>query len=95
MGTLILKSTCAAGAYFNAAPFVIDELNVVGSRCGPIEKALELLAITDNDSKLKPLNCEKYITKFFQLDEAIECASDKVTMKVQIICNQDIEASKN
>lgn len=48
MGTLVLKSTCAAGVeQFNAAPFVIDELRVVGSRCGPIDRALELLAITD------------------------------------------------
>jgi threonine dehydrogenase-like Zn-dependent dehydrogenase len=30
MGTLVLKSTCAAGEQFNAAPFVIDELKVVG-----------------------------------------------------------------
>lgn len=35
MGTLVLKSTCAAGRAFNAAPFVIDKLKVIGSRCGP------------------------------------------------------------
>jgi threonine dehydrogenase-like Zn-dependent dehydrogenase len=28
MGTLVLKSTCASGDTFNAAPFVIDELHV-------------------------------------------------------------------
>jgi threonine dehydrogenase-like Zn-dependent dehydrogenase len=50
MGTLVLKSTCAAGLeQFNAAPFVIDELRVVGSRCGPIDRALELLAIIDDE----------------------------------------------
>lgn len=54
MGTLVLKSTCAdkAGVEpFNAAPFVIDELRVVGSRCGPIDRALELLAIVDDNTK--------------------------------------------
>jgi threonine dehydrogenase-like Zn-dependent dehydrogenase len=30
MGTLVLKSTCASGETFHAAPFVIDELKVVG-----------------------------------------------------------------
>jgi threonine dehydrogenase-like Zn-dependent dehydrogenase len=31
MGTLVLKSTCASGEIFQAAPFVIiDELKVVG-----------------------------------------------------------------
>jgi threonine dehydrogenase-like Zn-dependent dehydrogenase len=50
MGTLVLKSTCADGEAFNAAPFVINELRVVGSRCGPFPKALELLAIATNDN---------------------------------------------
>jgi len=94
MGTLVLKSTCAAGEQFNAAPFVIDELRVVGSRCGPIYKALELLNLkeegVDSSSSLKPLNVEKYITRVFPLSEApeaIKCAAERSTMKVQIICD--------
>lgn len=99
MGTLVLKSTCAAGEQFNAAPFVIDELVVVGSRCGPIDRALELLALkkdndgaaaTDDDTPA-PLGLEKYITKTFplsQAQEAIQFASEKSTMKVLIICNE-------
>ena len=55
MGTLVLKSTCADGEAFNAAPFVINELRVVGSRCGPFPEALRLLAITDD----KDLNKKK------------------------------------
>jgi hypothetical protein len=43
MGTLVLKSTCAAGFHFNTAPFVINELKVVGSRCGPFADALAIL----------------------------------------------------
>jgi len=100
MGTLCLKSTCAAGEQFNAAPFVIDELRVVGSRCGPIDEALKLLALTDTPdddghdgtTKIKPLHVSKYITKTFplsQADEAIKCAEEKSTMKVQIICNEE------
>ena len=42
--TVVLKSTCAAGAGFNAAPVVINEQRVVGSRCGPFDTALRLLA---------------------------------------------------
>ena len=89
MGTLVLKSTCAAGDQFNAAPFVIDELKVIGSRCGPIDRALELLALDDSSSgPLKPLGVSKYITKTFPLSEAadaIKCAAERSTMKVQII----------
>jgi len=96
MGTLVLKSTCAAGEHFNAAPFVIDELRVVGSRCGPIDKALELLSIKEkNDdgssAAIQPLRVEKYVTKVYPLSEAaeaIKCAAEKTTMKVQIICSQ-------
>eukprot|EP00545_Synedropsis_sp_CCMP1620_P012136 CAMPEP_0119017892 /NCGR_PEP_ID=MMETSP1176-20130426/17987_1 /TAXON_ID=265551 /ORGANISM="Synedropsis recta cf, Strain CCMP1620" /LENGTH=370 /DNA_ID=CAMNT_0006971743 /DNA_START=44 /DNA_END=1156 /DNA_ORIENTATION=+ len=84
MGTLVLKSTCAAGKEFNAAPFVIDELRVVGSRCGPIDEALKLLNL-----KERPLRVEKYITKTFPIAkaaEAIKCAAERTTMKVQILC---------
>ena len=91
----MLKSTCAAGEKFNAAPFVIDELRVVGSRCGPIQLALDLLALgvdgEKNDHDLPPLRVEKYVTKTFPLvnaTEAIQCAADKSTMKVQIICSE-------
>lgn len=98
MGTLVLKSTCAAGEKFNAAPFVIDELRVVGSRCGPIHTALDLLAIgingaeTKTDNNLPPLRVEKYVTKTYPLSqavEAIQCAAEKSTMKVQIICSEE------
>ena len=72
---------------------MIDEITVVGSRCGPIDKALDLLAIREagaNASQV-PLRVEKYITKTFplsQAEEAIKCAAEKSTMKVQIICSE-------
>lgn len=43
-GTLVLKSTVAETAPLNLAPLVIDEITVVGSRCGPFEPALSALA---------------------------------------------------
>uniref|UniRef100_A0A7S1Y2C0 Uncharacterized protein n=1 Tax=Grammatophora oceanica TaxID=210454 RepID=A0A7S1Y2C0_9STRA len=90
MGTVVLKSTCAAGEQFNAAPFVIDELRVIGSRCGPIDKALELLALQEDDAGIPSLRVQKYVTKTFPLSqakEAVECAAKRETMKVQIICS--------
>ncbi len=42
-GTLVLKSTVAETAPLNLAPLVIDEISVVGSRCGPFEPALRAL----------------------------------------------------
>jgi threonine dehydrogenase-like Zn-dependent dehydrogenase len=43
-GTLVLKSTCAAPAQLNLAPLVINEITVVGSRCGSFQPALRALA---------------------------------------------------
>lgn len=42
-GTLVLKSTYHGGFNFNPAPLVIDEINVVGSRCGRFAPALRLM----------------------------------------------------
>ncbi|PYT04628.1 MAG: alcohol dehydrogenase [Acidobacteria bacterium] len=42
-GTLVLKSTFHAVTEFDAAPVVVDEINIVGSRCGRFAPALELL----------------------------------------------------
>ena len=43
-GTIVLKSTAAAARPLNLAPLVIDEVNVVGSRCGPFREAIRALA---------------------------------------------------
>ncbi len=42
-GTLILKSTYAGSLDLDASPLVINEITVVGSRCGPFPPALRLL----------------------------------------------------
>ena len=62
-GTLILKSTTAEGAPLNLAPVVINELQIVGSRCGLFEKGLHALLTYDF-----PL--ESLIKGRYPLDEA-------------------------
>ncbi|MGH9841591.1 MAG: MDR/zinc-dependent alcohol dehydrogenase-like family protein [Blastocatellia bacterium] len=42
-GTIILKSTFHGGVTLNTARIVVDEISVIGSRCGRFEKALALL----------------------------------------------------
>lgn len=42
-GTVVWKSTHHAPARFDAAPLVVNEVTVVGSRCGRFEPAVELL----------------------------------------------------
>jgi len=42
-GTIVLKTTVAGQQTLAWAPFVIDEVTLVGSRCGPFDKALDAL----------------------------------------------------
>ena len=43
-GTLVLKSTIAGNHEISLAIIVINEINVIGSRCGPFPDALGALA---------------------------------------------------
>ena len=43
-GTIVLKTTVAGSQTLPWAPFVIHEITLVGSRCGPFDRALEGLA---------------------------------------------------
>lgn len=43
-GLIVLKSTVAAGKEMNLTPLVIDEITLIGSRCGPFGPALRAMA---------------------------------------------------
>ena len=64
-GVLVLKSTVAASKEFNLAPIVIDEITVLGSRCGQFPPALRLLKSGKID--LKPM-----ISATYSIDKALE-----------------------
>jgi len=60
-GTLVLKSTISGNHTLSLAPLVIDEITVVGSRCGPFAPALRALekrsvAVTPLIEKVYPLS---------------------------------------
>lgn len=77
-GTLVLKSTVASQGEVNLAPIVIDELNVVGSRCGLFEHGLAGL-VTEG------FPVESLISDRFALDQGAEAftrAAEKGVLKV-------------
>lgn len=79
-GTLVLKSTYHGALSFDASPLVIDEITVVGSRCGPFQPAIASLASGD-------LPAESLVDAIFSLAEAsaaFEQAAAKNTLKVQL-----------
>lgn len=82
-GTIVLKSTCAAGRQLNLAPLVVNEVIVLGSRCGPFADAIGALA-------RREIDVESMISRQLPLaraGEAMEMAADprhiKILLKVK------------
>lgn len=79
-GMIILKSTAAAGAAMNLAPVVINEIAIIGSRCGRFQPAIDALAAGKFDPR-------PFIDGTYSLDDGIaafEAAADKSKFKVLI-----------
>ena len=77
-GVLVLKSTIATGKELNLAPIVINEITVLGSRCGQFPPALNLL-------KNKRIDFKPFISAVYSVDDAIEAFEankSKETVKV-------------
>lgn len=64
-GTVVLKSTYAGLPQADLTRVVVDEIRVVGSRCGPFDAALRLLAAGLVD-------VESLITARYSLDDAVQ-----------------------
>ncbi|WP_208340216.1 MDR/zinc-dependent alcohol dehydrogenase-like family protein [Aetokthonos hydrillicola] len=77
-GTLLLKSTYAGNLSVDASSLVVDEITLIGSRCGPFPAALDLLAQERVD--VKPLIHAHY--PLAQGIEAFERAQIKGVLKV-------------
>lgn len=82
-GTLIMKSTYAGDLTFNASSLVVDEITMIGSRCGPFAPALELLAS-------RAVDPTDLIHARYPLAEAVEAfaqAQRPGVLKVLVACS--------
>jgi threonine dehydrogenase-like Zn-dependent dehydrogenase len=79
-GTMVMKSTYAGEMSINFSSLVVDEITVVGSRCGPFEPALRLLERREVDPSV--LISAQY--KLTEIIKAFEYASQSGVLKVQI-----------
>lgn len=77
-GTIVLKTTVAGSQTLALAPIVIDEVTIVGSRCGPFDQALAGLG--DGRVSVAPLVSERF--DLSQGVEALELARTKPVLKV-------------
>jgi threonine dehydrogenase-like Zn-dependent dehydrogenase len=77
-GTLIMKSTVHDRISIDTAPIIVNELTLVGSRCGRFEPALELLA--SGKLILEPLIQDRYALR--NAPEAFARAAQRGVCKV-------------
>ncbi|MGB7925819.1 MAG: alcohol dehydrogenase catalytic domain-containing protein [Pyrinomonadaceae bacterium] len=79
-GVLVLKSTFHGGTQMDAARIVVDEISVVGSRCGRFAPALDIL-------KRGAVDVESLISEEYALRDgtrAMQRATEKGVLKVLI-----------
>ena len=81
-GTLVLKSTFVPDKSLDLSPVVINELNIIGSRCGPFEEAIKAL-------QTKQVSTEGMITGRYKLKDGIEAfhaasRSEHIKIKLEI-----------
>src|SRR6185503_12308724 len=77
-GQLVLKSTFHGKTEFDAAPIVVDEISIVGSRCGRFQPALDLL-------KKKAIDVDSLISEEYSLSKGVHAmrrAGTKGVLKV-------------
>jgi threonine dehydrogenase-like Zn-dependent dehydrogenase len=79
-GTIVLKTTVAGTQQMPWAPVVIDEVTIIGSRCGPFDRALEALAA--GSISVLPMISKRY--DLSQGVDALDAAKRPGVLKVLI-----------
>ncbi|MDZ7271259.1 MAG: alcohol dehydrogenase catalytic domain-containing protein [candidate division KSB1 bacterium] len=79
-GTVVVKSTYAERPTMDLSHIVVDEITLVGSRCGPFDTAIRLL-------RQKLVQVEPLVTQTFPFSQALEAftfAQQDHVLKVQL-----------
>jgi threonine dehydrogenase-like Zn-dependent dehydrogenase len=79
-GHLVLKTTVAGRHEVDLAPVVINEISIVGSRCGQFEPALDMLA--SGKVRVSPLVEERY--GLADVEQAFEHAGRRGVRKILV-----------
>jgi threonine dehydrogenase-like Zn-dependent dehydrogenase len=79
-GTVVLKTTVAAKLTVDLAPIVINEVRVVGSRCGDMKRAVDVLAAGGVD----PSGLVEARYPLARADEAFAHAGRRGAMKILV-----------
>lgn len=77
-GTLVLKSTYKGEMNVNFSSIVVDEINIIGSRCGPFAPALRLLEKREVDPTVLIAEEYKLIDSLIAMEKAAQAGMLKV-----------------
>ena len=83
-GTIVLKTTVAGSQTMSWAPIVIDEISIIGSRCGPFDRALT--ALEREEVQVRPLISDR-LTLSSGL-AAMQRAQSREVLKVLLDCSE-------
>jgi len=64
-GTIVLKTTCADPGPVNLSPIAVNEINIVGSRCGPFPEAINALA-------RQAVDVRSMISRTYPIEQALD-----------------------
>lgn len=81
-GIIVMKSTFVDNISFNPASFVIDEITLIGSRCGPFKPALK--ALERKEIEVKSLISYVYLLE--DAEKAFVHATSKSAIKILLKC---------
>jgi len=77
-GTIVMKSTVHGEVAIDTAPVIVNEITLVGSRCGRFEPAMELLRL--GTMRVEPLIADRF--PLASAPEAFARAAEKGVLKV-------------
>jgi len=82
-GTLVMKSTYQGEMSVNFSSIVVDEINIIGSRCGPFEPALRLMESRQVDPTVLIADEFKLGNALKAFERAAEAGVLKVLIRTQ------------
>ncbi|MBI3467274.1 MAG: alcohol dehydrogenase catalytic domain-containing protein [Planctomycetes bacterium] len=89
-GTIVLKTTVATGTELHLAPIVIDEITLVGSRCGPFATAIEAL----RTKRIEVASLVQDIYRLTDAAQAIEAAAQPGATKILLAVDEAVPSIK-
>ncbi|MEM2083663.1 MAG: alcohol dehydrogenase catalytic domain-containing protein [Nitrososphaerota archaeon] len=79
-GKIIVKTTCGQYSNINATELVVREIELIGTRCGPFDKAIDMLA----NNKIEVLKLISHKFKLENIMEAFKLINEKKALKILI-----------